>query len=198
MPLGIGGSHSQRWENSSLSSEIFFSDLDPYFKLQPQRTDWEKAPRGFDGSVNFRQKVSKSGMLKLFSSINIGDLSLHMDNLDSLSAKDFFSQKSSNYYLNANYRDIIGDDWTIFLGTSYSFDKDKMNINPDKVNQTEQLSQAKITITKNIIGNSFLTFGGEIQNAIYDDAFNEFGRNLNEVISAGYAETDIFFTNDFA
>jgi hypothetical protein len=115
MPLGFGGSHSQRWENSSLSSEIFFSDLDPYFKLQPQRTDWEKAPRGFDGSVNFRQKVSKSGMLKLFSSVNIGDLSLHMDNLDSLSAKDFFSQKSSNYYLNANYRDIIGDDWTIFL-----------------------------------------------------------------------------------
>jgi hypothetical protein len=198
MPLGIGGSHSQRWEKSSLSSEIFFSNLAPYFKLQKERTDWKIAPRGFDGSLNFRQKFSKSGMLKLFSSVSLGDLSLYMKSLDNPSVKDFFGQKSSNYYLNANYRDIIYDDWTIFLGASYSYDKDKIDLDPDKAGEIEQLSQAKVTITKNIIGNSFLTFGGEIQNALYDNSFNESSRNLNEVISAGYAEADIFFTNDFA
>jgi len=198
MPLGFGGSHSQRWENSSLSSEIFFSNLDPFFKLQKQRVDWKIAPRGLDGSVNFRQKFSNSGMLKLFSSVNVGDLSLYMNNLDNPSVKDFYAQKSGNYYLNANYRGIINNDWTVFLGTSYSYDKDKIKIDSNRAGETEQLSQAKITITKDIIDGSYLTFGGEIQNTVYDNTFNELSKNLNEVLTAGYAEADIFFTNDFA
>jgi hypothetical protein len=198
LPLGIGGSHSQRWEKSSFSTELFFSNLSPYFKLQKERTDWKIAPRGFDGSFNFRQKFSKSGMLKLFSSVSFGDLSLYMKNLDNPGVKDFFGQKSSNYYLNANYRDIIDNDWTIFLGASYSYDKDKIDLAPDKAGELEELSQAKLTVTKNIIGSSFLTFGGEIQNAVYQNSFNEFGNHLNEVLSAGYTEADIFFTNDFA
>ncbi len=198
MPLGFGGSHSQRWENSSLSSEIFFSNLDPFFKLQKQRVDWKIAPRGFEGSVNFRQKFSNSGMLKLFSSVNVGDLSLYMNNLDNPSVKDFYAQKSGNYYLNANYRGIINNDWTVFLGTSYSYDKDKIKIDSNRAGETEQLSQAKITITKDIIDGSYLTFGGEIQNTVYDNTFNELSKNLNEVLTAGYAEADIFFTNDFA
>jgi len=198
MPLGFGGSHSQRWENSSLSSEIFFSNLDPFFKLQKQRVDWKIAPRGLEGSVNFRQKFSNSGMLKLFSSVNVGDLSLYMNNLDNPSVKDFYAQKSGNYYLNANYRGIINNDWTVFLGTSYSYDKDKIKIDSNRAGETEQLSQAKITITKDIIDGSYLTFGGEIQNTVYDNTFNELSKNLNEVLTAGYAEADIFFTNDFA
>jgi hypothetical protein len=198
LPLGFGGSHSQRWENSSLSGEIFLSNLAPYFKIQKERTDWETAPRGFDGSFNFRQKFSKSGMLKLFSSVSFGDLSLYMKDLDNPSLKDFFGQKSVQYYLNANYRDIIDDDWTIFLGTSYSYDKNKMDLDSGKVSETEQLTQARLTITKGLIGNSFLTFGGEIQNVVYDNSFNEFSQKLNEILTAGYAEADIFFANNFA
>jgi len=198
LPLGIGGSHSQRWENSSLSSEIFFSNLAPYFKIQKERTDWKIAPRGFDGSLNFRQKFSKSGMLKLFSSVSLGDLSLNMKNLDDPSVKDFFRQKSGNYYFNANYRDIIDDDWTIFVGASYSYDKDKTDFNTLKLTDGDNLSQAKITVTKNIINNSFLTFGGEVQNTVYNNKYEVFENKVNEIISAGYLEADIFFTNDFA
>ncbi len=120
MAVGFGGSHVQRWENSSLAVEAGYYNLDPYFNIQKQRTDWEKAPESFEGSANFRQKISKTGMLKAFTSYHSGGLSLNIPNLDNISQKDFIHQKSSNFFSNLNYHDIFWDDWTIFAGYSYS------------------------------------------------------------------------------
>ena len=74
MAVGFGGSHVQRWENSSLAVEAGYYNLDPYFTIQKQRTDWKKAPESFQGSANFRQKVSKTGMLKAFTSYHFGGI----------------------------------------------------------------------------------------------------------------------------
>ena len=73
MAAGLGGSHSQRWDNSSLSLELNYFNLSPYFKVQKQRTDWENAPEGGDGSLIYRNKLSKNGMFKLYSNFNFGD-----------------------------------------------------------------------------------------------------------------------------
>ena len=58
MPLGFGASHIQVWEDASMAGEVFYSNLKPYFEIQKQRTDWDIAPRGFDASFNYRQKIS--------------------------------------------------------------------------------------------------------------------------------------------
>jgi hypothetical protein len=198
LPLGLGGSHIQRWENTSLAVEGFYSNLDPYFKMIPQRVDWETAPRGFDFSANMRQKVSSSGIIKLYSSATIGDFSLYSPDLDDIPNKDFLKMNSDNYYLNANYRDIFGGDWSFFAGLSYSYDIDKINISPDNIRDIDRMGQAKVTVTKSISGSSFLTFGAETQNTIFETRFNDFKTDVNEMLTAAYAEADIFFTNDLA
>jgi hypothetical protein len=198
MALGFGGMHTQRWENSSLSVEGGYYNLGPYFKVQKQRTEWDEAPESFEGSANFRYKTSKTGLLKAFTSFSYGDLSLRFPNLDSLSQKDFFYQKSSNFFANTNYHDILWDDWTLFAGYSVGVDNEDDEINTNFANKDDIFHTGKITITKNLFSNSFITFGGEIQNLNHTSSFNEIKRNFKETYLAGYAEADIFFTNDFA
>jgi hypothetical protein len=198
MALGFGGMHTQRWENSSLSVEGGYYNLGPYFKIQKQRTDWDKAPESFAGSANFRYKTSKTGMLKAFTSYSYGDLSLRFQNLDSLSQKNFFYQKSGNFFINTNYRDILWDDWTLFAGYSVGVDNEDDEINSDLAGKDDVFHTAKVTVSKNIFSNSFLTFGGEVQNLNHKSFFSQLNGSFNETYLAGYIETDIFFTNDFA
>lgn len=198
MAVGLGGMHTQRWDNSSLSFEGGYYNLAPYFAVQKQRTDWDKAPESFEGSLNFRHKFSETGLLKAFTSYSYGALSLRFPNLDNLSKKDFFYQKSSNFFINTNYRDILWNDWTLFAGYSLGIDKENDDIAPDKINQDDVFHTGKFTVTKNLFSNSFITFGGEVQNLDHTSSFNVLSGNINETYLAGYLESDIFFTNDFA
>jgi hypothetical protein len=198
MALGFGGSHVQRWENTSLAFEGGYYNLNPYVKVFKQRIDWDKAPIGTEVSANLRQKISKNGMLKMFSSYSFGNLSLHIPDLDNLPQKNFFYQKSNNFFINTNYRDIIWGDGTLFAGYSFSVDKVKNDINTDKLKRDDVFQTGKVTVTKNLFANSFLTFGGEVQNLNAKASYNDSTGTVNETYTAGYLETDIFFTNDLA
>jgi len=198
MALGLGGSHAQRWENTSLAAEFSYYNLGPYFEVQKQRTDWVKAPSGIDASLVFRQKTSQTGMLKLYSTYSMGDLSLNIDDVNNLQHKDPFKLEDNNYYLNGSYSEIIGDDWTLFAGASYSRDFKDLNFADTLIGSNEQLTQSKVTVSKGIFGNSSVIFGGEVQNLKVKESYNEFARKLNNNFFAGYAETELFVTNDFA
>ncbi|RPI64174.1 MAG: TonB-dependent receptor [Ignavibacteriales bacterium] len=198
MPLGLGGSHTQLWEKSSFAFEGGYYNLAPYFEIQKQRPDWDKAPESFEGSANFRFKTSKTGMLKAFTSFSTGALSLYFPNLDSLPKKDFYHQKSTNFFINTNYRDIFWDDWTLFAGYSLGVDNIDNEINNNLANTDDLFHTGKVTITKNVLSNTFLTFGGEFQNLDHTNSFNDLEGNINETYLAGYLEADVFFTNDFA
>jgi len=198
MPLGLGGAHTQRWENSSLSFEGGYYNLSPYFQIQKQRPDWDKAPESFEGSMNYRLKTSKTGILKAFSSYSTGSLSLFIPNLDNIPQKDFFYQKSNNFFANSNYRDILGDDWTLFAGYSIGIDNEDDKINSDVANKKDLFHTGKLTITKNIFSNTFLTFGGETQFLDHSSSYNNLKGSFKETYLAGYLETDVFFTNNLA
>jgi hypothetical protein len=198
MAAGLGGSHSQRWDNSSLSLELNYFNLSPYFKVQKQRTDWENAPEGGDGSLIYRNKLSKNGMFKLYSNYNFGTLSLFTPDLNNLNNKYRFGNKNNYYYLNTSYNDILADDWTLFTGASYSQNIDHYDLGTDRVKRTDDLKQIKVTVTKNLFGSSFLTFGGEFQNSIYNDTYNGLFRKLDDNLAAGFVESDIFLSNDIA
>lgn len=198
MAVGLGGSHVQRWENTSLAFEGGYYNLGPYFEIQKQRPDWDKAPESVEGSVNLRHKISETGILKAFTSYSYGDLSLYTLNLDNLSQKDYFGTKGGNFFVNTNLREILWDDWAVFAGYSFSIDEDDFDIDVNKAMRKDIFHSGKFTVQKNLLSNTFITFGGEVQNLNHSTGFNEFNTGLNETYLAGYFETDVFFTNDFA
>ncbi len=198
MAVGLGGAHTQKWENTSLSAEFGYYDLKPYFEIQKQRTDWIDPPYGMEGNIVFRQKTSQTGILKLFTSYSFGDLALNVDNIDNPAIKERFLMKNNNYYMNTSFSEILGEDWTLFTGVSYSKDNKDINLADTLINSDEQLTQSRITISKSLFGNSSITFGGEVHNLKIDESYNEFGRNLKNTYYAGYVESDLFITNDLA
>jgi len=172
--------------------------MKPYNHVFKQRNEWDKAPESFEGSANFRQKISKNGMLKAYVSYSGSDLALYMPNLDSLNIKDHYKLTPYNFYSNLSYKDIIGNDWTIFGGASFSIDNDKIIFSGNDIRQNQKLAQTKFTLSKKVLDNAYITAGAEIQNTFYDDTYSQVNTTLNENYIAGFAETDIFFTNDFA
>ncbi len=197
MVFGFGGSHTQLWKKTAVSVEAAYYNLNPYNNVFKQRVDWDKSPAGISGSANFRQKISKNGLLKAFVSYDKSDLSLYLPDLDNPPSKSFYGLKPENYYSNVSYRDIWGD-WNLFGGFSYSLDKDRINAAGNSIAQDERLVQTKFTANKKILDNAYLTFGAEIQNTLYDDTYNQYNFKLNEIYSAGFVESDIYFTNDLA
>jgi hypothetical protein len=199
MVLGFGGAHTQRWENTSVSLEAMYYNLDPYFKVLPQRDEWIKVPKGWNGSAMLRQKTSETGLFKLYYTTSFDDvISLYVDGREDPFQKEKFTLDNDNFYLNSSYSEIFGDDWTLSSGFSYSKDVDDILYSSDKIDSEEQLLQGKVTVTRTLFGNSYLTFGGEIQNTLIEDSFNEFTRKLDENYYAGYAETNIFLSKSLA
>ncbi len=198
MALGIGGSHTQRWENTSLSGEFNYYNLKPYFQIQKQNTDWTTPPYGIDGSIIFRQKTSQTGILKFYSTYSNSHLALNVDDIENPQYKDQFSLKDDNIYLNGSYNEILGDDWTLFTGVSYSKDFKDINLADTLIGSREQLAQTKVTLSKSIFGNSSLTFGGEFHNLKINESYSQYRRKLDNNFYAGYAETELFITKDIA
>jgi len=198
MALGIGGSHTQRWENTSLAGEFNYYNLKPYFQIQKQNTDWTTPPYGIDGSIIFRQKTSQTGILKFYSTYSNSHLALNVDDVENPQYKDPFSLKDDNFYLNGSYNEILGDDWTLFTGVSYSKDFKNINLADTLIGSREQLAQTKVTLSKSIFGNSSLTFGGEFHNLKINESYNQYNRKLDNNFFAGYAETELFITKDIA
>jgi hypothetical protein len=198
MVFGLGGAHTQRWENSSLAVEGMYYNLSPYNNVFKQKIEYDKSPTGTELSSNFRQKISKNGILKAFVSYTNSELGLYLPNLDNFPSNDHYSLKSKNYYSNVSYRDIWWDDWNIFGGASYSLDQDRMIISGNEISSDQMLVQSKITVNKGVTENVYITAGAEIQKTVYDDSYNQYSSSMTEIFAAGFAETDLFFTNDIA
>lgn len=198
MAVGLGAVHTQKFENSSLSVSSTYTNLRPYLKVQPTRADWKNPPEGIEGSVIYRHKISKSGTWKFYSTYSKSDLSLYTENLDNLSQKDLFDLSSGKFYLNTSYNDVLNDDWTMFTGTSYSYDKDKIFYNTGTINTNEYLLQGKTEFSRRILSNSFLTFGAEAHKGSYNAKLSFGENNVKDFYYASYAEADVFFTNDVA
>ncbi len=198
MILGFGGAHTQRWENTSVSAEAGYYNLGPYFDVQKQRTDWDKAPESFEGSINFRHKPTKTGIIKSFLSYSFSDLSLFISDLDNIPQKDFFKMNNSNFFYNGSYRDIIFSNWNFFAGYSFSIDNEDIDFTPDKIKNQETLNTGKIILSKNLSKRAVISFGGEVQNIVYDTKFNEFNLRNKEIYSAGFLESDILLSSKIA
>lgn len=198
MILGLGGAHTQRWEKSSISAEAGYYNLAPYFNVQKQRTDWEKAPESFEGSVNFRHKPTETGIIKSYLSYGFSNLSLFLPNLDNPPNKDFYKKNDDNFFYNGSYRDIIFNDWNLFTGYSFSVDTENIEFDNDDINRKETLNAGKLFLSKNLSRRAVITFGGEIRNVTYDNEFNEIDLREKEFYSAGFLESDLLISSKIA
>ncbi|MGE5436908.1 MAG: TonB-dependent receptor [Syntrophothermus sp.] len=196
MPLGIGASHTQRWENSSISTEINYYDLKPYFAFTPQRQKYERAPISGDVNLMFRLKPSSTGIIKLYGYYNTSVTKMYLPNLDA-PVEDRLDLYNKDFYLNANYKDVFGE-WAVFIGTSFNNDKDDIKLNLNDIIEGTRLFTGKSVISHPLFNRNTITFGAEATSITFDERFNIYKRKISHITSAGFVESDIFISKDFA
>jgi carboxypeptidase-like protein len=196
MSVGGGLSHDHRWKNTSAGIYGSYINLRPYFKIVPQLRDWSSPPQSAGGSIIFRQKTSKTGLLKFFANYSYNDLALSYANLDDSTGLDRtnFSLKNNNFFSNVSYKEIIRNKWTVFTSASYSKNIDDINIGKDRLLAKTDVAQGRITVTRNLGELTTARFGGELQQPLYKTGFNQYAGDKDELYAAGYAEADIYIT----
>ncbi|MEJ7671848.1 MAG: hypothetical protein WKF59_03870 [Chitinophagaceae bacterium] len=223
--LGVGGGLQQLAKNkkSSWGISYNYTDLRLAFKLVKQKQDYFSIPVLHNLDGNFRLKTSKTGIIKYYGTLSTTKVGFRFSDIDSVSMKNAFSLYNVNMYHNLSWREKIGNGLKLTTGFSYSTNKDDIeNEFQNENNQKQTISDpgfyafknfnvvtrgnyinAKVVIEKKLKGLSAVRFGSEYnysndENDITIYNGNKFSSVLKENLISGFAETDIYITNDIA
>lgn len=161
----------------------------------------EKPFETFSGEAVYRYKTKK-GLLKLYSAFDNSNFQLIQEDINSPEGVDF-KLNNSNLYFNGSYTTILENKWTLATGFSYTYSKNKINIDTNAIDDTENSIHTKLKLRKSFSNRFKLNFGAEYFTTHFNEVF------LNETISslsygfknnilAAFAEADVIFSKQLA
>jgi len=200
MTVGVMGSTTKCWKNSSLSLSGDFVTGGLSNKINTQQVDWTKSPVGIDGTVMYRQKAGKTGMYKFFGAFNNSTSGMIYPNTQTGAIQNI-RLNGSNVYLNNTYNDMLGEKWMIKSGLVWNYDNQKFDIDNDQLVTNQKMVQAKLGFTNFINDQTELKFGADWVNEAYEQKIR-MGGNFrlpftNNQLS-GFAEMEYKLTKKFA
>lgn len=222
--LAANGGIQKLSKNKKSSWGVTYSyiNLALVYNLLKQKFDYFKVPVLHEGDANFRIKTSATGMLKYFGYFSTTNVGFRNKDVDSLNMKDAFGLKNFNMYHNLSWKEKIGNRWKLNVGASYSTNRDNIdNELQDGENKKQQLSDplyayknfsilnkgqyanAKIVFEKKLKALSAIRFGSEYNYSDEKSTYTQydetdFSQRIKENIISGFAETDIYLTNNLA
>jgi vitamin B12 transporter len=223
--VGVGGGmqHLAKDKKSSWGFSANYTHLGPAFAIIKQRQDYFKVPVVFDGDANFRFKTKGGGMVKLYSYFSKTNVGYRTNDIDSAGMKNAFTLQNINQYHNLSWKQPLQNRWKISAGISFSNNKDDIDNQLQDVNNNKQIIttpvfyafknfslttkgtylQNRIMLEKKLNGLSAIRFGTELSNSREKSAYTlydgtKFNETINETLAAGFAESDIYITNNLA
>ncbi|HEY9340919.1 MAG TPA: TonB-dependent receptor [Hanamia sp.] len=223
LAANVGIQKLSKNKKSSWGVTYAYANLSLVYNLIKQKADYFRVPVVHQGDANFRIKTSPTGMLKYYGTIGNTDVGFRSQDVDSLNMKDAFGLKNFNMYHNVSWKETIGRGWKLHTGVSYSNNKDDIKMELQDANNQKQIiadeplyayknfsinntgnyANAKVVFEKRLNGLSAIRFGSEYNYSDekatytqYDGA--QYPQRLRENIVSGFAETDIYLTNDLA
>ena len=219
--VGAGTQQLSKDKKSSWGINYGYTNVFLYFKMVKQTPDFFHSPEYHTAEANFRIKTKKGGIVKFYSSFNYNNLGLRRPDIDSSILKNSFSLENVTWYNNVSYRENIGKGWKMNLAAGYSTSNDNitaqiqdLNNVPIKTNtfyidsstfhvkSRQDLTQAKAIFEKKLRGISLLRIGGEYWYSYTKTDYQSYSNVHNSLLidnmSALFAETDIYITNNIA
>jgi hypothetical protein len=221
-PIGGSAGFQKLSKNKNASWGLNYGYTNVYlaFKLLKTKPDYFVTPAYHTGDANFRFKTSKTGFLKYYGYFSQNKVGIRTTSLDSIGYKDAFRLRNFNMYHNLSWKENLGARWKFNGGISYTNNKDDIkgssqdNNNADvvlsgleyknfKLDADGNYFNAKAVFEKRFEGLSALRFGTEYNHS--DDKakytlYNgqQYPNNIKENLFSGFAETDVYLTNDLA
>ena len=220
--LGVNAGYQQLSKNkrASWGGSYGYTNLWPAFKIIKQRQDYTHAPEFHNADFNFRIKTSKTGIIKYYGYLSTNQLDFTVNSLDSVGYKDRFGLKNLNIFHNLSWRENLGRRWR--LNTALSFSTNKDDIEGNMANQAgnkvlltglefknfelanrSQYFNSRIVFEKKLKGLSAIRFGNEFNYSNEKSTYTlynnqQFPGRLEQNTVAGFAEADIYITNNVA
>lgn len=209
-------------KKSSYGFSYNWVNLSLYQKLVPQAPDYFKAPDLHTVDANFRFKTKGNGMIKMYAYFNTADLGIRNPSLDSIGLKNAFSLNNKNFFTNISFRQSLGNGWKLNTVASISYNKDQIrnevqnadnqttplthipeiDYNHYRLNNHQWMMQARAVADKRFGAINTLRFGTEIWNNVdsfrYSNQDGMFPSAVLDFYTAGFAEMDLYITNDLA
>ena len=197
MTVGLGVGHTQKWKKSSLSVNSAYIDLAPYQVAIPQDVDWNKAFQSFSGESVYRYNFN-NGIFKLYAAFDVSRFDLNQDNINQVE-KTRVNLNNNNLYINSSYKGNLWGNWQMTTGVSFGFGQNKIKIDSNNVENTENAAHFKFKLRKSFSDRFKLSFGTDYFVTQFDEQFADFNAiGYNSNIAAFFAEGDIFFSKNLA
>ena len=201
MTVGLGVGHTQVWKKSSLSVNTSYLNLAPYQLAIKQNLDWNRPFQSLYGEAVYRYNFA-NGIFKLYAAFDGSKFDLNQQDIDYVK-KIRVDLNNTNLYVNSSYKGVFGNGWQITTGLSYGYSKNKIKLALDDVANDENAAHLKLKLRKSFSSKVKLSFGADYFTTNFAEAFNEFEGTIaengyNSNIAAIYAETDLFFSKNFA
>lgn len=200
MTVGFMGSTTKCWKNASLSLSGDYVTSGLSNLINKQQVDWTKSPSGIDGTVMFRQKTGKTGMYKVFATVNNSGSGMVYPNTQT-GANQSIHLNSTTGYMNNSWNGMMGEKWMIQAGLALNYDKQKFDIDNDRVVTNETMVQSKLLLTNYINDKAEMKFGADWVNFSYEQKIRMNGNYrlpfTNNQLS-GFGELEYKFSKKLA
>jgi hypothetical protein len=203
LSVGADVAHTQVWDRASLSGKIQYTDIRPYFNFINQVVDWEKPPVSIEGHSAYRQKVGKTGLIKLYGNVSNTTYSLFNHDIARPSLKELMVMDNTYGYGNAVYQQGLNEKWNVRGGLSYSYNQNAVVLDDAPVRQTETGIHSKLVFENSLLDNLDVRFGVEsiarryVEIALDTLSEQTITRSLDETISAPFVEAEVYATSKF-
>jgi len=200
--MSVGGNvgHTKKWDRSSLSGTISYTNLVPYLAIFNDRNTWEKPFETVQGETVFRQRFS-TGLLKFYAAFDITQFKLNQPDINFQNGVDL-KLNNRNFYLNTSYKGTLGDNWSIGTGLSFTAAKNNFNVNNQLINSKENSFHAKIKFKKRFSSRLKLNLGVEQFSTDFKESFEDqiisADLDFSNPITAGFSELDVMLSKKLA
>ncbi len=193
MTVGVTGSRSKRWQNSSLAFTGEFLHTGLSNKIFRQNIDWVNTPVIIGTTLLYRHKTSETGMLKTYGSINMNSSRMIYNNFSEASFQDI-SLGNMNSYVNTTYNEMAGENWMVCSGAALNFDRENVHLNKNQILTSKKTGQVKLSVAstasekiKTKLGAEYLFYN--YQQEIFMPGL--FILNFNNHLVSGFAESEV-------
>lgn len=200
MSVGIMASTTKCRKNSSISLSGDYVTGVLSNLINKQQVDWTRSPDGIDGTLMYRQKTGKTGMIKFFGTFNNSSSGILYPNTQTGIFQDIFLN-SNNWYLNSTYNTMIGEKWMIKSGIAMNYDHQKTDLDQDRILINRNMLQAKLGFSRFLNEQTELKFGADWVNYSYEQKIRmggDFRLPFTNNELAGFAEIEYKLTKKFA
>jgi hypothetical protein len=199
--LSVGGdvAHTQAWKTGSVASKIQYTNIRPYFGLINQEIDWKTPPASMEGVAAFRQRIGKTGMVKVYGNFSGSDFSLYQHDIDNNDIKSYYRLKNNYRYCNASYKTALGERWSFRSGLSYTSIQNISFPAELRIDETEKGLHAKSVVEGSLSSSIEIKTGAELLYRDYRETYSpsQASSHFQEWLPSFFAEADLYASNRF-